>query len=79
MSPEYTFLDIGCGYGGFMKYAAEKYGITATGVTVSREQADLGRKICAGLPVEIKLQDYRDASGTFDRIVSRGGARTCGL
>jgi SAM-dependent methyltransferase len=35
-----TVLDIGCGYGGFMKYAAEKYGITATGVTVSREQAD---------------------------------------
>jgi cyclopropane fatty-acyl-phospholipid synthase-like methyltransferase len=37
-----------------MKYVAEKYGITVTGVTVSREQADLGRKIYAGLPhVEI--------------------------
>jgi cyclopropane-fatty-acyl-phospholipid synthase len=67
-----TVLDIGCGYGSFMKYAAEKYGITATGVTVSREQADLGRKICAGLPIEIKLQDYRDASGQFDRIVAVG-------
>jgi len=67
-----TVLDIGCGYGGFMKYAAEKYGITATGVTVSREQADLGRKICEGLPIEIKLQDYRDVSGTFDRIVAAG-------
>lgn len=67
-----TVLDIGCGYGGFMKYAADKYGITGTGVTVSREQADLGRKICAGCPVEIKLQDYRDLSGQFDRIVAVG-------
>jgi cyclopropane-fatty-acyl-phospholipid synthase len=67
-----TVLDIGCGYCGFMKYAAEKYGVTATGVTVSREQADLGRKICEGLPVEIKHQDYRDVSGTFDRIAAVG-------
>jgi cyclopropane-fatty-acyl-phospholipid synthase len=67
-----TVLDIGCGYGGFMKYAAEKYGVTAAGVTVSREQADLGRKICEGRPIEIKLQDYRDVSGQFDRIVAVG-------
>jgi cyclopropane-fatty-acyl-phospholipid synthase len=67
-----TVLDIGCGYGGFMKYAAENYGVKATGITVSKDQADLGRKICEGRSIEIKLQDYRDLSGTFDRVVAVG-------
>jgi len=65
-------LDIGCGWGSFAKYAAEKYGVSVTGVTVSKEQAELGRETCKGLPVEIRLQDYRDLSGQFDHIVSLG-------
>lgn len=65
-------LDIGCGWGGFAKFAAENYSVKVTGITVSSEQAELGEKICKGLPVEIKLIDYRDLSGKFDCIVSFG-------
>jgi cyclopropane-fatty-acyl-phospholipid synthase len=67
-----TVLDIGCGWGGFLKYAAEKYGIRGVGVTLSSQQASWGRQVCAGLPVEIHVQDYRDVRGKFDRIVSIG-------
>lgn len=65
-------LDIGCGWGSFAKYAAEKYGVAVVGITVSKEQAGLGREMCKGLPVEIRLQDYRDSTGQFDHIVSLG-------
>lgn len=65
-------LDIGCGWGSFAKFAAEKYGARVTGVTVSKEQVALGRDLCKGLPVEFLLQDYRDIEGTFDHIVSLG-------
>jgi cyclopropane-fatty-acyl-phospholipid synthase len=65
-------LDIGCGWGSFLKYAAENYGVTGVGCTVSKEQAKLGRQLCAGLPISIELQDYRDIKGTYDHIVSLG-------
>ena len=65
-------LDIGCGWGSLVRYAAEKYNVTSIGITVSREQVDMGRELCKGLPVEIKLLDYRDVNDTFDRIVSVG-------
>ena len=67
-----TVLDIGCGWGSFAKFAAEKYGAHVTGVTVSKEQVELGKKLCKGLPVEFILQDYRDIQGSFDHIVSLG-------
>jgi cyclopropane-fatty-acyl-phospholipid synthase len=65
-------LDIGCGWASFAKYAAEKYGVSVVGITVSKEQVALGRDLCKGLPVEIRLQDYRDINESFDRIVSVG-------
>jgi len=65
-------LDIGCGWGSFLKFAAEKYKVKAVGITVSKEQIALGKKLCAGLPVEIRLQDYRDLKEKFDHIVSLG-------
>lgn len=65
-------LDIGCGWGSFAKFAAERYGAEVTGVTVSREQKRLGDELCRGLPVEIRLQDYRELVGKFDHIVSLG-------
>jgi cyclopropane-fatty-acyl-phospholipid synthase len=65
-------LDIGCGWGSLAKYAAEKYQVEVVGITVSREQMSLGRQLCRGLPVEIRLQDYRDIDNTFDHIVSVG-------
>ncbi len=65
-------LDIGCGWGSFAKYAAEKYGASVVGVTVSREQATLARERCKGLPVEIRVQDYRELNEKFDHIISIG-------
>ena len=65
-------LDIGCGWGSFAKYAAEKYKVKVVGITVSKEQVKLGEKFCKGLPVEIRLQDYRDLNEKFDAIVSLG-------
>lgn len=65
-------LDIGCGWGGFAHYAAEKYGVKVVGITVSEQQAALAKKICQDLPVEIRLQDYRDINEKFDRIISIG-------
>jgi len=65
-------LDIGCGWGSFAKYAAEKYGVSVVGVTVSKEQTALGQELCKGLPVEIRLQDYRELNEKFDRIASVG-------
>ncbi len=67
-----TVLDIGCGWGSFAKFAAEKYGVHVTGITISKEQVALAQDRCKGLPVEIRLEDYRDTSGEFDHIVSIG-------
>lgn len=66
-------LDIGCGWGSFAKYAAEKYGASVVGVTVSKEQAALAKERVLGLPIEIRLQDYRGISDApFDHVVSLG-------
>lgn len=72
LEPGMRVLDVGCGWGELAKYMAEQYGAEVTGVTISREQVDYGRRLCAGLPVDIRLQDYREVSGGFDRIVSVG-------
>lgn len=72
MAPGMRILDIGCGWGGFMKYAAEKYQVNVTGITVSKEQVEMGRKQCKGLPVDFRLEDYRGVDEKFDRIVSVG-------
>ncbi len=63
-------LEIGCGWGTFAKYATENYGVTVVGLTISEQQAILARKINEGLPVEIRIQDYRNVQEKFDRIVS---------
>lgn len=66
-------LDIGCGWGGFAKFAAEKYGCTVTGITISDEQVAFAKEFTRGLSVEIRKQDYRDLAGEqFDKVVSIG-------
>ncbi len=65
-------LDIGCGWGSFAKFAAENYGVEVVGVTVSIQQKAMAEKRCQGLPIEIRLQDYRDLNEKFDRIISIG-------
>jgi len=65
-------LDIGCGWGSFAEYAARNYGVEVVGITIAEEQVAYARDRCANLPVEIRLQDYRDVDESFDRIVSVG-------
>lgn len=73
LEPGMRVLDIGCGWGSFMAYAAEHYGVECVGLTISREQADYGKSLMKqGLPVEFRLKDYRDETEQFDRIVSIG-------
>ena len=70
--PGMKILELGCGWGSFAKFAAERYGAHVTGFTVSKEQAQLGSERCKGLPVTIELEDYRRARGTYDAVVSIG-------
>lgn len=72
LKPGMSVLDIGCGWGGFARYAAEKYGARVTGITISQEQVNHAQEHYKGLPIDIRLQDYRDLKDTFDRIVSVG-------
>jgi len=72
LQPGMHVLDIGCGWGGTAKFAAERYQVEVVGMTVSEEQARFGKELCQGLPVEIRLQDYRGLEGAFDRILSLG-------
>jgi cyclopropane-fatty-acyl-phospholipid synthase len=77
LAPGQRVLDIGCGWGEALKFAAERHGVHGVGVTVSEEQAQFARELCAGLPVEIRVQDYRevgkgDGGERFDRIWSIG-------
>ena len=72
LEPGMRLLDIGCGWGGFARFAAAEYGAVVTGVTPAGEQARLARQVCADLPVDIRECDYRDVRGRFDRIVSIG-------
>ena len=70
--PGMRVLDIGCGWGEALRFAAERHGVHGVGVTVSVEQAEYARRLCAGLPVEIRVQDYRELDERFDRSYSIG-------
>jgi len=72
LSPGMNVLDLGCGYGSFAKYAAENYGVSVTGVSVSKQQVELAKNRCKNVPVKIELEDYRNVSGAFDRVLSIG-------
>ncbi|WP_084596193.1 cyclopropane fatty acyl phospholipid synthase [Pseudomonas massiliensis] len=72
LQPGQRVLDIGCGWGSFMSYAAQHYGVECVGVTISREQCDWAKARYPDLPLEFRLQDYRDVDEQFDHIVSVG-------
>jgi cyclopropane-fatty-acyl-phospholipid synthase len=75
LQPGMKVLDIGCGWGAFLQYAAEKYGIHGVGITVSNDQALLAKQNCRELPLEIRFEDYRELAKSrekFDRVVSLG-------
>lgn len=72
LKPGDEVLDIGCGWGGYARYAAEHYGCGVTGVNLSEEQISYAREHCRDLPVKILREDYRRIKGRFDKIVSVG-------
>lgn len=72
LKPGMKVLDIGCGFGSFMKYASENYGVECVGITLSKEQIAFGKEFCKGFPVEFRLLDYRDLNDRFDRVISIG-------
>jgi cyclopropane-fatty-acyl-phospholipid synthase len=72
LRPGMRVLDIGCGWGGTARYAAERYDVSVLGVTVSRQQVEYAQGHRDGLDVEFRLQDYRELDGKFDRIMSLG-------
>jgi cyclopropane-fatty-acyl-phospholipid synthase len=79
LKPGMTVLELGCGWAGFARFAAERYGAHVTAYNISREQVAYGREYTKGLPVDIRLQDYRDAEGQYDRVVSIGMCEHVGL
>jgi len=72
LQPGMTVLDLGCGFGAFGKFAAENYGARVTGYNISKEQVRLGKELTRGMPVELIQEDYRNARGRYDRVISIG-------
>jgi cyclopropane-fatty-acyl-phospholipid synthase len=79
LRPGDRLLDIGCGWGGLARYAAETCGCLATGLNISQEQLRFAREFCQGLPVSFADRDYREMDGQFDKIVSVGMFEHVGL
>jgi cyclopropane-fatty-acyl-phospholipid synthase len=72
LRPGMRVLDLGCGWGGFASYAAERYAVSVVGYTVAAEQVRWAKDRYSHLPIDIRHGDYRDATGTFDAVVSIG-------
>lgn len=60
LKPGIRLLGIGCGWGGLAKYAAEKYGVSVVGITISQQQFEYAKERCKGLDIDIRFQDYRN-------------------
>ncbi|MDZ7802167.1 MAG: cyclopropane-fatty-acyl-phospholipid synthase family protein [Trueperaceae bacterium] len=82
LTPEHHLLDIGCGWGSLVGYAAEHYGSRATGITLAERQVEEGTRRLnqAGVAdrASVEIRDYRDVEGTFDRVASIGMAEHVG-
>jgi len=74
LKPEHHVLEVGFGWGGFAEFAVKTYGCRLTGLTLSTEQLTFARdrlqRQGLGDKVDLRLQDYRDVTGTFDRVAS---------
>jgi cyclopropane-fatty-acyl-phospholipid synthase len=83
LKPGMTLLDIGCGWGSLMRYAARHHGVQCVGLTISREQALAGERMDHDLPIRYELLDYRafnrDGRQRFDRVASIGMFEHVGL
>ena len=65
-------LELGCGWGGFAKFAAENYGVQVDAYNISEEQVEYARHRNRGIPVTIHLADYREVKGTYDKVAAIG-------
>ncbi|CAG0892512.1 unnamed protein product [Cyprideis torosa] len=72
LKPGMHVLDLGCGFGSMAKYLAENYNVSVVAYNISEEQVNYARKSCSHLPVEVVLDDYRNAKGIYDRVYSVG-------
>ncbi|WP_428263698.1 cyclopropane fatty acyl phospholipid synthase [Haliangium sp.] len=72
LRPGQRVLDIGCGWGGFARFAAERYGVHVTGITISDEQLAYAREFTRGLDVTLLKRDYRAMTGRFDKVLVCG-------
>ena len=72
LKPGMKVLELGCGWCSFAAFAAEHYGVSVVGYNVSKEQVAWGREKYGHLPIELRLDDYRRANGSYDAIVSIG-------
>jgi cyclopropane-fatty-acyl-phospholipid synthase len=72
LSSKDRVLDIGCGYGGFARFAAERYGCKISGISPSSEQIEFAREFCRDLPVSFRIADYRDFKGSFGKVLCVG-------
>ena len=72
LRPGMRGLDLGCGWGGFAAFAAENHGVSVVGYTVSREQVAWIKDHYSALAIDVRHDDYRNATGTFDAVVSIG-------
>ncbi len=72
LKPGERVLELGCGWGGFARFAATYYGVEVVAYNISREQVKYAREKTEGLTAEFRLQDYRDAKGYYDKAVSIG-------
>lgn len=72
LRPGERVLELGCGWGGFARYAALHYGCSVVAYNISEQQVLYARRWCAGLPVEIRLGDYRDAAGEYEKVAAIG-------
>ncbi|OBF28712.1 cyclopropane mycolic acid synthase family methyltransferase [Mycobacterium sp. ACS4331] len=76
LEPGMTLLDVGCGWGGALRRAVEKFDVNVIGITLSKNQSEYSRKLLGGLDtkrsVEIRLQGWEEFTDKVDRIVSIG-------
>lgn len=79
LEPGMRVLDIGCGWGSFAQYATRMYNVSVVGINIAEKQIELAQQKYSHLPIEFRVQDYRDLKGNFDRIVSIGMAEHVGL
>jgi len=74
LTPDTHIIEIGCGWGGFAEHAASRYGVNVTAITISQEQFNFAQQrfADAGLAdrIDLRLCDYRDIQGAYDRVVS---------